>query len=116
MADLVEDLLALHGKGADAGGARQPRLGDVALEAVQVELQGLQLEFRRGRLEAVRVDGELGDQAGGGLVAARGGRPRMAQGDAEGLRGLAAPGRGGRVPRLAPPPAGATPPRARRAG
>src|SRR3954451_14798453 len=94
MANLVEDLLALDGEGAEAGRSRKPRLRDVALEAVEVELQRLELEFGRGGLEAVRVDRQLGHEAGEVLVAAREVRARVAQVHAQILGGLAARGRG----------------------
>jgi hypothetical protein len=67
VADLVEDELALGGEreclsAVAAGG------GDAAVEVVEVELEGLELQFGRGGLELARADNELGDEAGERLV------------------------------------------------
>src|SRR3954452_4687749 len=65
VADRVEDLLTLRGEGADralagtrAGG------GDLAVEAVQIELEGLELERRRRGVELARAQDDLRDELG----------------------------------------------------
>src|SRR5436190_12945572 len=68
MADLVEDGLALGGEVADSLSAGGSGSGDQAVEAGEVELEGLERELGRGGLEVAGSDDELGDQAGEGLV------------------------------------------------
>ena len=70
VADQVEHALAFDGQlvhvlgtVAGAGG------GDAAVEAVQVELQALELERRGRRVELPGADDQLRDQAGEVLVA-----------------------------------------------
>src|ERR1700742_3652195 len=94
VADLVEHLLALYGERRDAGRAGQPGAGDVAFEAVEVELERLELELRRRGLECARLDDEHGDQTGEVVVARRevGGRGPQAAAQVRG--GLARRGRG----------------------
>src|SRR3954447_24026221 len=89
MADRVEDLLALRGEVADARPAGDAGVGDVAFEAVEFELELLELELRACGVERARGDDELGDQVGEGLVVAREGRHRGAKTAAEIRRGLA---------------------------
>jgi len=52
MTDLFEHALALDGELADAGSAGQSGARDVALEAMQIELERLELELCGSRLEA----------------------------------------------------------------
>src|SRR4051794_4770859 len=89
MADLFEDALALRRELAYAASARQPRLGDVALEPVEVELQRLELELGRRGLERPGADDQLGHQAGERLVARRQVGGRRAQAPAQVRGGLA---------------------------
>src|SRR4051812_42137188 len=73
--DRVEDLLALGGEGADLALASRPGGGDLAVEAVEVELERLELE-RRGRgAELPGTEDDLGDELRElGRVADHGGR------------------------------------------
>jgi hypothetical protein len=45
--------------------------GDAAVEVVEVELEGLELELGRRGVELAGADDQLGDQAGEGLVTGR---------------------------------------------
>src|SRR5215218_1022936 len=65
VADRVEDLLALGGERADRSlaGAR-PGGGDLAVEAVEVELERLELERGRRGVEPARGHDDLGEQLG----------------------------------------------------
>src|SRR3954471_5687080 len=69
MADLVEHALALYREIADAGSAREPSARHVAFEPTEIELQRLDLELLRRRIEIAGADHELGDQAGKRLIA-----------------------------------------------
>src|SRR6188472_422421 len=70
VADQVEDALALDGQLVHVLGAlARPGGGDAAVEAMQVELQALELERRGRRVELSRADDQLGDQAREVLVA-----------------------------------------------
>ena len=69
MADLVEHGLAAGGEVVDALASRDAGAGDQAVEAGEVELEGLELELGRGGLELAGADDELGDEAGEWLVA-----------------------------------------------
>src|SRR4051794_32285425 len=80
--DLVEDALALRREIAHAGAAGDACLGDVTLEAVQLELQALELELGRRRFELAGTHDELGDEAGECLVAGREVRRRGPQASA----------------------------------
>src|SRR4051812_18667947 len=76
VADRVEDLLALGRQRADLalGGARAGG-GDLAVEAVEIELEGLELERGGGGVELARAEDDLRDQLGElGRVAEQGGR------------------------------------------
>src|SRR5215207_1141509 len=64
VADRVEDLLALGGEGADGAFAPRPGGGDLAVKAVEVELEGLELEGGRGGVELAGPEDDLGDQLG----------------------------------------------------
>src|SRR3954447_7964509 len=65
VADRVEDVLALCGEGADLSlaGARAGG-GDLAVEAVEVELEGLELQGRRRRVKLARAQDDLRDELG----------------------------------------------------
>ena len=89
MADVVEDLLALGGEVVHALVALGARGGDAAVEAVEVELEALELELGRRGLELAGADDELGDQAGERLVARRQLARRGAQAAAQVLGGAA---------------------------
>src|SRR4051795_6138036 len=95
MADLVVHSPALYGEGSDAARvARETGVGDVALEAVEVKLEGLELELGRRRLQRSCANHELGDEPRERLVArwqAGGGRAQPA---AQVGGGLARRGRG----------------------
>ena len=97
MADRVEDLLALGGEVAHPLASRDAGAGDQAVEAGEVELEGLELELGRRGLELSGADDELGDEAGERLVAAREVGGRGAQAAAEVLGGSAGGWRGEQV-------------------
>ena len=71
MADVVEHGLALDGEVAHALSPGDAGGGDQAVEAGEIELEGLELELGRGGLELAGADDELGDQAGERLVVGR---------------------------------------------
>src|SRR5215213_5534726 len=65
VADRVEDLLALGSEGADLSlGSARPGGGDLAVEAMEVELEGLELERRRRGVELARAQDDLRDELG----------------------------------------------------
>src|SRR5262245_44300902 len=68
VADLVEHLLALRRERVDALAAARAGGRDPAVEAVEVELERLELELGRRRVELAGPDHELGDEAGERLV------------------------------------------------
>ena len=72
MADRVEHPLALGGEGAHGalGGAGVDGGGDLAVEAVEVELEGLELERGGGGVEPAGVDDDLRDELGELVVVA----------------------------------------------
>src|SRR4051795_2479543 len=73
--DRVEHLLALGGEGSDGALASRPGGGDLAVEAVEVELEGLEFEGGRGGVELAGAEDDLRDQLGElGGVADDGGR------------------------------------------
>jgi hypothetical protein len=62
MSDCVEDLLPLRGQRLHLSPSARPRSGDLAVEAVEVELERLQLEHRRRGVELAAAEGGLRDQ------------------------------------------------------
>src|SRR4051812_15491304 len=75
VADRVEHLLALGGERSDGAFATRPSRGDLAVEAVEVELEGLELERGRGGVGLAGAEDDLRDQLGElGGVADDGGR------------------------------------------
>src|SRR3954452_22301348 len=69
--DLVEHALALGREVPDAGGSGNAGVGDVALEALKLELERFELELRRRGLERGRADHELRDEPRERVVAGR---------------------------------------------
>src|SRR3954452_9527250 len=92
VADRVEDLLALGGERADlALAGAGPGRGDLAVEAVEVKLEGLELERRGRRVELAGAHDDLGDELGElGRVGEHGRRAREVA--AEALGGQAGEG------------------------
>ena len=85
VADRVEHLLALGGEGSDGALAARPGGGDLAVEAVEVELERLELEGGRGGVELAGAEDDLRDQLGElGGVADDGGRVREVAAEALG--------------------------------
>jgi hypothetical protein len=64
VADRVEHLLALGGEGSDGALAARPGRGDLAVEAMELELERLELERGRGGVELASAEDDLRDQLG----------------------------------------------------